>query len=348
MKTLYSLIFILALSIGMQGLQAKIITVNNSEGQPADFKLLQEAINAAVDGDSIYVVGSPTDYGTISINDKRLVLIGPGYFLGENEDIKTQASNETAKISRLTIVGEKASNTVISGIDNGLGTNFITIDDGNDQGKPQNVVLLRNKINNINVNFAESTLIKENFIDNVILNRGASNSIIWNNIIIGRIQESGISGGLSGTNIKNNTLNDGLNGVDNAKVENNIFIAGGLEGTSNNTVQNNVFTVTESEAFPEDPNSNTYKDMGNKFGQPATSLFVSSEREIDSDFQLAEGSPAKGAGIDGVDAGAFTTDENSYKISGLPAIPSIYELTTNGVGTPETGMKVTIKAKSNL
>jgi len=354
MKNLLTLTFIFTLFLGFHSVQAEVIIVNNNTGQPADHASLQAAINAAKDGDILYLVGSPDTYETVTIKDKYLTIIGPGYFLGANEDINTQASNETAKIHQLFIEGEKASNTVITGIDaNQSIFSSITVKQGNSQNSPQNVKITRNIINEVIIGSAKSTIIKENYIGEITLNKGASNTIIWNNIIVANISESIFSDGLSGTYIKNNTLLNGLNKVHNAKVENNIFISGGLAGCFNNTVQHNVFTIVESNVFPEEPNSNTYKNKGNRFGEPASSLFISNNRKLDSDYQLnRENEPlsrAIEAGIDEVDAGAFLEQDpdNSYKISGLPAYPAIYELKTNGVGTANDGMKVTIKAKSH-
>jgi hypothetical protein len=57
---------------------ARVITVNNNAGSPSTFSSLQAAIATAATGDTIYVQGSATDYGNISIT-KRLVLLGAGY-----------------------------------------------------------------------------------------------------------------------------------------------------------------------------------------------------------------------------------------------------------------------------
>jgi hypothetical protein len=61
---------------------------------------------------------------------------------------------------------------------------------------------------------------------------------------------------------------------------------------------------------------------------------------------LASNSPAKGSGENGTDAGAFGGDE-PYILSGIPSIPSIYQLTVPA-NVPQGGtLNVQIKAKTN-
>src|SRR6187397_2990958 len=50
---------------------------------PNMYAKLQEAHNAASDGDIIYVEGSGTTYDNL-VCTKKLTIIGPGYLLGEN------------------------------------------------------------------------------------------------------------------------------------------------------------------------------------------------------------------------------------------------------------------------
>lgn len=73
-------LFILALFIHISyGLFATVLTVSNNPNSPGQYTSLQAAIDAAgVNGDTIMVAGSATNYGSVTIN-KRLVLVGAGY-----------------------------------------------------------------------------------------------------------------------------------------------------------------------------------------------------------------------------------------------------------------------------
>ena len=54
-------------------------TVSNFIGTIAQYATIQAAVNASASGDTIYVHGSPNDYVSFSITDKRLTILGPGW-----------------------------------------------------------------------------------------------------------------------------------------------------------------------------------------------------------------------------------------------------------------------------
>jgi hypothetical protein len=66
--------------LGLTGpLYAHIITVSNNTVNVGQYSNLQTAVTAAHPGDTIYVLGSPTDYGAVTITTPRITLIGAGY-----------------------------------------------------------------------------------------------------------------------------------------------------------------------------------------------------------------------------------------------------------------------------
>jgi hypothetical protein len=85
---------------------ATIRTVSNNPNTLAQFNTIQAAIDASSSGDTVYVQGSPTQYSGFTIQDKRLTIIGPGWYplqsfqpfkatIGSNVDIKGVASRKT-------------------------------------------------------------------------------------------------------------------------------------------------------------------------------------------------------------------------------------------------------------
>ncbi len=151
--------------------------------------------------------------------------------------------------------------------------------------------------------------------------------------------------------ITNNTFTTDGNAlvyIDGATIENNIFASGNFSDCDNNVIRYNVFTRSREAAFDDRSESNTINN--NLFGAVISQLFVvaspAATGEIDNTFRPGPDSQATGAGVDGIDAGAFG-GATPYRLSGMPAIPSIFELSTTGVGNNETGMKVTIKAISH-
>lgn len=57
---------------------ATVRTVSNNAGTVAQYTTIQAAVNAAVNGDTIYLHGSTVPYVGFTVTDKRLVVIGPG------------------------------------------------------------------------------------------------------------------------------------------------------------------------------------------------------------------------------------------------------------------------------
>lgn len=88
---------------------ATVRTVSNTPSTLAQYSDIQAAVNASSDGDTVYVHGSPNNYALFTINDKRLVILGPGWRPDKNLAFKAQ-------VAGCTIVGTLASNTEIQGL----------------------------------------------------------------------------------------------------------------------------------------------------------------------------------------------------------------------------------------
>jgi len=58
---------------------ATVRTVSNNTGTLAQYTTIQAAVNASTSGDTIYIHGSNTSYGSFNVTDKRLIYIGPGW-----------------------------------------------------------------------------------------------------------------------------------------------------------------------------------------------------------------------------------------------------------------------------
>ena len=91
------------------GAYANILRVNNVDSS-APYASIAAAVTAAVDGDTIMVEGSTVDYDETTIN-KRLVILGPGFWLREN-GITTESA-QSANINGITTT---EGGTVIMGI----------------------------------------------------------------------------------------------------------------------------------------------------------------------------------------------------------------------------------------
>jgi len=332
--------------------------LNNQPGVSADFTTtLQDAIDGVSPGDTIYVEPTPFSYGPATIS-KKVILIGAGYWHEENES--TSANNEKSIVGEL-IFNPGSEGSIVTGLyinsQYGYGGNFnlITIN-------ADNINLKRNFIFGeilsgggnsrvhlrINGNRA-GLLIEQNWIktDNetcthgILITGTANDIIIRNNFIHGSSNQFAIeqtSGSVS-LIIKNNVLWGKLK-TNNALYVNNILLTGTFTNGTGGLVANN---ICNAEQFPVTNNNLRNVDM--------STVFVNHTSFIDNGYHLKPGSPAIGAGFNGGNCGAFSYDfgGNAYVLSGMPNIPTIFEMNINNTIFPSNEfefLEVNIKARS--
>ncbi len=305
-----------------------LIRVNNDPAADGDYLTLQAANDNALPGDTIYIEGSPADYTGANI-DKKLIIIGPGYFLADNDS--TQANVLDAEIAGTLdfITGSKG--TRVSGLI--IATLYIRDDE---------IVASRCKISGIGIwDDSNNTLITQNFIIGQIqvYSGKLTNSIISNNIMGYGITAGNTSYPLQ---ITNNVIK-GSSGlpvnVYYSTISNNILTSSTnkLQENTGNSIINNLFAYAGTNA------------NGNKYSIIMTTVFVDFNGTLgyseDERLKLKTGSPALGAGVSGVDCGAFG-GVAPYVLSGIPPFPHIYEATIPGTAYSDKGLSCTIKIKS--
>jgi len=310
---------------------AKVWRLNNNAGISTDFTSFTTAQNAASNGDTIYVEGSPTSYGNITIS-KQLIIIGTGYFLTENP--QTQANLNSSKFGTVTF-NTGSEGTIMTGLE-------IT---GDIEIKVGNISLLKNNTKNIHINSSISygnILLSQNYIiGEITRNTGSSNIynvIITNNCINNgnctNCSRIGFGNNFSGL-ISNNILNCNIYDTHNFTYSNNIMC--GALTLNNNNFFNNIGDGTQFLAANGNMQNISLFDIF--VGFPTQGSYSSDGR-----FQLKSGSPAIGAGNDGTDCGIFG-GVTPYVLSGMPEIPAVYEINMPSTGTTGNGINVTVKAK---
>lgn len=314
-----------------------MIRVNNNPGIDADYTNLQDANDNASDGDTIYVEGSETKYSGADIS-KSVTIIGPGYFLTENPN--TQANGLEAKFTGNINFNAGSAGSCIIGCNLGYyGYISINVDE---------VKIIRCFVNGINSNHngtIKNIVILQNYIAKEIKATSSTtiltNSIISNNIINGLIHFSSSSGPVQ---IAHNVFSSEPNfSIDcyNSAIQNNIICneaANAIRINSGNTINNNILAYDGTNV-----NGNQYNiNMSNIF---TAYNDYSAGISTDGKWQLKAGSPAIGAGINGVDCGVFG-GTSPYVLSGLPDLPHIYEAIIPATANSGDGLSVTIKVKS--
>ncbi len=108
-----SLLFAAVIAITISYIQPAHATVRTVCSYPMDiaqYDTLQTAINASTTGDTILVQGSTVSYGTSTIQDKKLTIIGPGWSpLRQNPALK-------AMVDLIIINGAASSGTELQGL----------------------------------------------------------------------------------------------------------------------------------------------------------------------------------------------------------------------------------------
>jgi len=80
-------------------LGATVRTVSNNPDNLAQFSVIQTAIDASADGDTVYVYGGPNIYAAFTILDKRITVIGPGWSPDKNLPHTAQVAGATIRDS---------------------------------------------------------------------------------------------------------------------------------------------------------------------------------------------------------------------------------------------------------
>ncbi len=325
MKNFFFLsILILTLSIPAQ---STVWRVNSTAGTDADFTSVQTAHNNANPGDTLYLEPSAANYGDFTLT-KKLVVIGNGYFTEQNPE--TQANINHSSLNALTfnpgsegsvIQGCKIFYILLKTSEIIIQRNYISYD------SEQNACILFDSDNIGNI------IIRDNYLQNsfsatsypyptseVIKSdkNGVSNIIISNNLVEANDLNSYhraliLSTGFTGV-IENNVI-FGNSTINNAMMNNNIMRDGSLS-LINCSCQNNIGNSSQF-GFVNNNQSNITME----------SVFVGSG-STDGQWQLKAASPAIGAGLGGIDCGMFGGNF-PYVLSGIPAIPAIYELNHN-------------------
>ena len=317
---------------------ATILRVSNVEGSSAPYSTIQAAVDAANAGDTIMVDGSNTVYDKTEIT-RKLVLIGPGFWINENGLVDEAAP--TAKATFL--IKRAAEGTVIEGFST-PGTGGIQI-----QINADNCVIRRCNINgstsygirfgrdNYNDDYLVSgAVIHQNFFNNSML-QGSTTSVlapsniqVTNNIFIDKTGDFEIEY-LRSSFIAYNTI---LGYVDYETHGNGHF-----HHIYSSTIENNIIRV-QSVFY----NSTTDKDNNEWSNNYIASALLDGDGEevhktfkTDKDIRDAE---LKVTG--GNNYGAFAGD-SPYVLSGIPAAPVIQDLVMPTTVEKGKKMNVTIK-----
>ncbi len=335
-----------------------VLVVDNSQGAGAQYTSLQTAINAASPGDIIYVQPSPDHYESITIT-KQLIIYG----MGHNPELN---AGNYARVLSVTFDQDTSNSTTSSNSKiAGLVIGTITV-------KTDNIIIENNKLDAVrtSVTQANNCIISGNIIENA--NGGkfqledAQNWIISNNII-----NHTLTNGNSGTHIfsninasiivKNNIIRSRQNGDSNGNITfflnanggqiyNNIFLFTGTGvinfAPSNLNFQNNL-TYSYNSTLSNLPGTNNIDNTNPLLVSFSAGTYYMSS--LSNDFHLQTGSPAIGAGNDGLDLGIYNGDF-PFNMRGHPTmLPYLTSFTIYNTNiNAGSSLNINVKANANI
>lgn len=336
-------LFTLLLCLGALSASATIWRLNNNPAVDADFRTFAEAQEAAEAGDTIFVEGNgiSNHYGYLNIT-KKLILIGPGFFLTQNDSVV--ANKVVARAQRFDIQATAAGTEI-------YGLYFENEDGFNPYNRiyASNVVISRNYFGQLSWDVVyigasvQNVTIIQNYMFKIEVRSTdtASNLLIANNFIGDRILMNSLSNAI----ITNNIIHLVADNVFNSQIKNNIILSAqyadpvsAANGT--NYIAWNILPGTL-------PSGNL--GPGNQGSVNMSTVFegypTQGEHSNDGRFMLSTESPALGAGESGIDCGIFG-GSLPYVLSGQPAVPRVYEAVVPTAGSTSAGLPVIIKIKS--
>jgi hypothetical protein len=351
LRKAFALLSVFALGITYSA-TAKVWRVNNNAGVNADFTTFNAAATSGsvVAGDTLYMEPSATQYSTGSfVLAKRLVVIGPGYFLDPANtsypyNAGLQAATKSAHIAFFRLgtgadgskfLGVSLDGSVyINGVSNiqfekvFFGTGSVYFESGTNDN-----ISFRKCFTNggITANNGNATLFLTNIvIENTIFDGGYTS-----------LEKTTGSGNIYRNNSSNNVGN--TNSLTNFYVANNIFGVFANVNFLNCTIKNNLFATNQP--LPGTATNNLVSVV-------MTNVYTGGTGSIDGRYVLKAGSPAIGAGLTvgavvSPDCGAYGATD-PYKLSGIPNIPSIYSFTVpTSVPSGSATMNVTFSTRNN-
>lgn len=321
--------------------------VNSNTDINADFSSLHTAINSSSvnAGDTLYCEGG-SYFGDVSV-DKHIVIIGPGYFLSQNDS--TQAYTAASSIQNLTFK-PGSDNSKIMGMKI-LGT--LSIGNDSQYDTVSNITIMRNHIYQIRDNGRTYNYDASKFYNIKIINNYITYSVSFsqytktlflkNNIILYTVSLSPVTADVINNTIIYDHYSNSAFSAKNCNINNNIIINPGTGAalstqtynlSENNNLSNNIISDATNANNPSNYYSATLAATVENSGSP------------DAKYQLKTGSPAIGYGTNGDDCGAFGGSQ-PYVLSGQPfLVPHIYEATIPGSVNKSNGLNIIIKAKA--
>jgi hypothetical protein len=317
---------------------ATVRTVNNGTVGAGQYTSVQDAVDASAVGDTIYVHGSQTSYGNVTLN-KRVVLMGAGHHpKGTQYNFPTTMGTIALSRGNSTTL---PTGSIIKGI------SFSGISGSSGSLAVNNIIIERNYGNSINI-IGSGWIIRNNFLTYINLSTN-KNTIISNNIINSYIASSNQPSVIITNNIFLQSFY--LASINYATVTNNIFIKptpANFSGTQN-TYNKNVFIYADPANYVDFPLANN-TGVGNlntiesQFTETIP-LNMSLGSSLNYEWKLLETSLGYKYGTDVTNIGIYGGSYTMPNLTGVNSIPQITSFDIQNSVIPQNGT-LTIELKA--
>ena len=359
---------------------ATVLTVSNNTYSPGQYTDVQDACNAAAANDTIYIHGSPTNYGDFTVT-KPLVIFGAGALPDKNYAWTTTVGNVTFGFNG---VSSSAGSKIF-----GCRCNVILGINATGGAGVSNIVIERNAIGSVRftngyfVYDFNNIYIRNNVISQIqpltiyygsYQNPTLNNVQIRNNIISGDIQ--GLGSNPSGPTIAHNIIYGDIHACNSASIFNNIFY-GGANALSINNLENTYCTITNNciisasttytpgmVVYGTNTGGDNLLNVDPLFNDDGTlaEVFVwnysytsPGENGPFADYHLQASSPCIGAGVGGEDLGIYggvtpyfegIPNDSRFRYYPMPNIPTMRDMSIeNSNILPDGTLNVEFKAR---
>ncbi len=337
MKKVFITTALVLLTFGVSRMWANVITVSNNTINAGQYTSLQTALDNSLVDDTIYVHGSPNDYGNSTVYVKRRVtIIGAGYApVGTQYNWKTTISYISLDSVPFT---DPISGTKIIGVDGYSLNSDAGIND---------VVVERTQIDYIYVE-GDGWMIHNNITYGI--DCGNHSNLYIDNNLLGYVNYSNSVSVVISNNIFSLYSWDAFYSMTNALITNNIFwYCTATNGTSACTFNKNITMNSSSQILPPAGNSGS-GNLNNTNPQfmdtsiPTSSVSTSSAPGYD--WHLKNTSPGKNAGTDGSDIGIYGGTYPAPNLTGASRIPQMTLMNIGNAVVPQGGnLNVNFKAR---
>ena len=317
-------------------------TVDNQPSRPADFRTIQDAIDAASIGDTILVSGSSMSYSDNILLTKKLRIVGPGYFIPENG--LGGAESTSAEIGFFQIqdvvdpfdpdFGRSPSGSIIEGLDQSTSQTIISA---------SGVTIRRMNISNL-ISSGNNNHISRSWIGSIHIQADPNtpNSGNHNLITSSRISSLNSSSEVIGSSVdfcvfENQAGNTFSNPGGTVSVRNSIFISSAGSGSYSGAVFDSCMAIGPFTLSTGNGNTNLASNQLSNVFQLGSLT--------DKQYVLKAGSAAIGSGKNGASRGMFG-GPSPYIISGIPAIPRIKSISLPTLVPDSTGLTFEVQAEA--